>query len=539
MSLSNPPTRFPTFRFLFSWLFLRVLIFLFVCLATLLGLFYGEENFRGKQAWKTYARRQAAKGEKLSFAEFIPPPVPAEQNLALCPLLKPILDMEFRTVTEGGITRQVVAAKLWTDTNRMNRIQRLDRTQGVDDKLRGPVSNFPLTNGWANLELWQAAFRAGTNLIGAPEGNSPARDVLWALRRVAPDLAELQQEANRRPLSRWPIFYDTNLPWGILLPHLAMGGKRIVSLLQLRATAYLAAGETDAGLADIELGVRMAESFRDEPFIISQLVRRACLDLILQPVKEGLARHQFSDAQLAELQKKLFPVDLLAGYQHSVRAERSTLAEFDRYAKELPDIWNSFDSPDSAAAAALLRFAPSGWIYQNQLQICRICDQFLLPAVDLQTRRAHPEIITSGAEAIQQMSGPFSILPKLILPAQASVARKLAYGQTQIDEAQIACALERFRLLQGSYPETLDGLAPRFIEKIPQDIISGQSLKYRRTNDGQYILYSVGWDEKDDNGLEIAAKGRASDFETGDWVWRLPAKLEPREQPKPTTDGHG
>jgi hypothetical protein len=40
-------------------------------------------------------------------------------------------------------------------------------------------------------------------------------------------------------------------------------------------------------------------------------------------------------------------------------------------------------------------------------------------------------------------------------------------------------------------------------------------LKYRRTNGGGYLLYSVGWDEKDDGG--VAAQSR----EEGDWVWEL------------------
>jgi hypothetical protein len=49
-------------------------------------------------------------------------------------------------------------------------------------------------------------------------------------------------------------------------------------------------------------------------------------------------------------------------------------------------------------------------------------------------------------------------------------------------------------------PETLDALAPQFIEKIPHDIIGGQPLHYRRTNDAEFLLYSIGWNETDDGG---------------------------------------
>ena len=80
------------------------------------------------------------------------------------------------------------------------------------------------------------------------------------------------------------------------------------------------------------------------------------------------------------------------------------------------------------------------------------------------------------------------------------------------------------------YPETLDPLAPQFIEKIPHDILGGQPLKYHRETSGRFVLYSVGWNETDDGGIVGVKKkngiedGIAPDYETGDWVWRYPAK---------------
>ena len=75
--------------------------------------------------------------------------------------------------------------------------------------------------------------------------------------------------------------------------------------------------------------------------------------------------------------------------------------------------------------------------------------------------------------------------------------------------AAVAGALERYRLTHDSYPETLDTLAPQFIAKLPHDIINGQPLKYRRMQDGLFVLYSVGWNETDDGGTValVAASG--------------------------------
>jgi len=57
------------------------------------------------------------------------------------------------------------------------------------------------------------------------------------------------------------------------------------------------------------------------------------------------------------------------------------------------------------------------------------------------------------------------------------------------------------------YPENLAALSPGFIAACPADLTTGQALKYRPSQDG-YVLYSVGWNQKDDSGKD------------DDWVWR-------------------
>jgi hypothetical protein len=88
----------------------------------------------------------------------------------------------------------------------------------------------------------------------------------------------------------------------------------------------------------------------------------------------------------------------------------------------------------------------------------------------------------------------------------------------------VACALERFRLAHGNYPETLDSLTLQFIAQLPHDLINGQPLKYRRTDDGRFVLYSVGWNETDDGGKVELTKSGNADINKGDWVWRYPAE---------------
>ena len=55
------------------------------CLATLTGLFYAVENWRGKRAWEKCRRELEAKGEVLDWNAYIPAPVPDEQNIYKAP----------------------------------------------------------------------------------------------------------------------------------------------------------------------------------------------------------------------------------------------------------------------------------------------------------------------------------------------------------------------------------------------------------------------------------------------------------------------
>ena len=109
---------------------------------------------------------------------------------------------------------------------------------------------------------------------------------------------------------------------------------------------------------------------------------------------------------------------------------------------------------------------------------------------------------------------PYTFLATAVMPNFVKAAQTMARNQTLVNEAFIACGLERYRLAHGQYPETLEALVPQFAEKLPHDIIGGQPLKYHRTADGRFVLYSVGWNEKDDGGVP----GKTAD--EGDWVWQ-------------------
>jgi hypothetical protein len=98
---------------------------------------------------------------------------------------------------------------------------------------------------------------------------------------------------------------------------------------------------------------------------------------------------------------------------------------------------------------------------------------------------------------------------------------------------RIACALERFFLAHGQYPEDLAALTPQYIPKVPPDIMSGEPFKYQLRGGDGYILYSVGRNLVDDGGRIVFQEARRKaelNLAEGDWVWVISDSLTDAEQ---------
>jgi hypothetical protein len=162
-------------------------------------------------------------------------------------------------------------------------------------------------------------------------------------------------------------------------------------------------------------------------------------------------------------------------------------------------------------------------LYQNEVARCRLFQEVLLKAADPEQHRVHPENCREQfAKSVLGKRNPYNLFAWMLFPAIQKSVERCADGQTSVDLAVVACALERYRLAHGEYPETLEPLAPQLLAKIPLDIMTGAPLMYRRTDPGHFVLYSVGWNGTDDGGAVVLKKSGGADLEKGDWVWQSP-----------------
>jgi hypothetical protein len=490
-------------------------------LATLTAVLITEEDWRGKHDWEAYKRQAEARGERFDVASVIPPAVPDDQNFFCAPIVAETL-LEGRNSAVGSPPILISAPDRYFNLWRGNVASEVNQ--------RGNWQKATLTD----LRQWQTAFR---NLSETPEGKTngypvpaqpqtPAADVSLGLSVFDPAVEQLRQ-ASQRPYARIPLNYDNDFEASSeLLPWLATV-KRCAQLLELRAQAEEQGGQGAAALADVQLLLRVNDSLRGQPFLISHLVRMAVMAYVIQPVYEGLAQHCWSNAQLMDLEQTLAKEDFLADYRLAMNSEKVFAIdtfERQRITREIKSVVE-FDHTNRIEITNL-RFMPEAYFYQNELAFARRHQEFIQPLVNFTNRIASPAALSrvlADSQAQWKHYSPYQVQAHMVLPAIVKSVTKFAFVQASVDLARVACALERYRLAQGEYPATLDALAPQFIEKVPHDIVNGQPLHYRLKNDGKFILYSVGWNEKDDGGTVVLNKQGEVEREKGDWVWQYPA----------------
>jgi hypothetical protein len=229
---------------------------------------------------------------------------------------------------------------------------------------------------------------------------------------------------------------------------------------------------------------------------------------------------QYQEPQIIALQKQIEQINLVPIMAEAFHAEQvstcrifqTSMAQFELEPASNATLWQKIKY---AQSSNFIR----GFFYLNIYNAVKM-DQMIVDSIDLSQKVVSVQQVAkfqNETEALSRIKFPlglYKLIAAIAVPNSKIAIQTFARTQTKTDQAQIVCALERYRLAHGSYPETLNELVPYFMEKLPHDIIGGQSLKYRRTADEQFLLYSVGWNETDDGGK------LNSSYDQGDWIWQ-------------------
>ena len=483
----------------------------------LVTLFYAEENWRGRRAWTACQRALRAKDVDFNWHALAPPPVADRDNFAATPFFAALFDY-----APGTHTPRDVAA--------YNRSAGFAETGAPYEELRRGSDPVPAmferrrTDLAAALQLFQnTKARPNTAAEVKPDNghrSATAMALMGEFAKFNPVLDELRA-ASRRPQARFNFSYDESNSWRMPQPHLSVL-KRVSNVLMLRASAELTLRNPDAAADDVRLIFKLTDSIRDEPFRSSLAARLAMLANARQIIWEGLADRRWSDAQLQDFESRFQELSLLRDLQRPLRVEQAVwngvFDELHRHPAMVknwqfgPGFWNG-------TLPYFFWLMPSGWMYQEQVSYHRAFEDQLLPALDVEAARTKPWLIYDAGHG----SSPVwhhRLLSNLWLQYSGWLINQTAFAQTLNNQTVIACALERYRQTHGQFPETLEALSPQILTSIPSELAGGQPLKYQRTADGRFQLYSIGCNGKDDGGkVVLNPDGKTADLNQGDWVW--------------------
>jgi hypothetical protein len=458
--------------------FLQRMFYIFTGLIGLLVMFHLIETWRGTRAMNKWRAESIAAGLAKTLEEMAPPRIPDAENFAMHPSIA-------------------------------------DAVAGRPEKEK-PVLPTVISDG--------EIFRAWE------KGQQIDLDALKAKLKVAdlgnlliPFTAQLQglEEASLRPHCRvMPTYDNENIP-------ALLGMRQRARVLSLRAVLSLRNGQPEAALGDTLTILRVAKHLQQEPHLITQLLRIAYVKLSFQPIWEGLHAHRWNEQQLSKLQTALAETDLLESWQRSWMAESSyrkmqmeSMAagplSSARYINELA-LGNGRVNHYLTAA-----FIPKAWVYQNLIALDRYYRaqyvDVINPAGHFIDARRSERVAKAWADSPKS---PYTMIAKDGSQDFSVQNMRMGHAQSTVDQAFIACGLERYLLAHKAYPERLDDLLPEYAAKLPVDVIDGNPLCYRKTSNTSCLLYAVGWNGTDEGGKVVTDSKQPYQhiLEQGNWVW--------------------
>ncbi len=337
-------------------------------------------------------------------------------------------------------------------------------------------------------------------------------------KKLAPFLASLHAAADGSSWNLGPLPYVTDRErerTGMAASSLLMSGS---SLLTFVTAAHLTCGQPGEALATWQDIARLSRKESEPDNAVRMLVRSSMQAMAGGTIPLGFGPNGWRDADLAAISLELESSSPLDSYRRGIQGEReAAAARFAEFARDPASRGAAFESGDPPPAETLPEQLKTlarhlGLSLMSDTQIAAnaaVIDhrwQVMEDAYNYDQRRYLPP--SPGNQSILRTSKPephdfadawyFALSnnsPTLVHLNQVPIK-----SQTQLDQTRLALALETQRRATGTYPDTLDALAPAFPGGLPHDIATGQPYFYQKTPDGTYRLWGTGVDQTNDSG---------------------------------------
>jgi hypothetical protein len=373
--------------------------------------------------------------------------------------------------------------------------------------------------------------------------NLPPVEQVLATKQVELDLACAAALAG-------PIRFPLTAKHGsaMLLVHLAPV-KNLSQALAARMLVELRKERYSAAWTNLLALTRLATAWDPEASEVSHLVRFNLARMAWKAAWQALQAHNWTQEQLLALQHEWEAPDFFKGLPETVAFTRACAVDNCIRERQTPlapgpplkdTLKEALDSPLSIPAQAKYRWERAEYgsvgTYQDEhdlLLFFRDRELELRKAITASNwlqMRALPGVLSEVPFRSKYPSRMQIILNTRQIGLGFQLEGKSFLGRAAETEARrrlviTAIGLERYRIANGSYPKDLQSFGPDVLKSVPVDFMDGQRLRYRLTESGAFVLYSVGLDCTDDGGKFSKVKTVPSQypkldpFDSPDMIW--------------------
>lgn len=462
-----------------------------------LGLVYAGLVVAGNMAVRREKAALEAAGFPMRPEQVIPAAIPEKDNAA--PLynaaVKALQDVPFEGESVGGVT--VTSSNLFDQLG-----QAAVAFRKAPDDVKAAKNFEMLVRDQRVTE-----FISGIERASALPGYRQENDYSMLAQRMAGQ----EQDAAKGPEMFLPYIIDN------------LRVSQILAALALQQTRQ---GDTVAAWRTIEMSFRFADALRDEPLMISQLVRLSQQAIAIEAMKDLSAVSVPPDEVSERLQKQLSLYDVEKSMALALNGERILFGEW-AFSRPPPDLLKYVstvsDSSNENQKASYFPEPLALFPYSSRWSAA-LFGPLVMPwdyALYLKTMHAmlakpfSNETITED-QSLETLPA-YGFLTRLIVPSLSSLSGRRGRS-LEVDAASIVGLLGLkaidYKKEHGAFPRDLQALGAQDLV----DPYTGKPFVYRPEPNG-FLLYSVGPDLTDDGGREYDGKERK-----GDIVWRYAEK---------------
>jgi hypothetical protein len=319
---------------------------------------------------------------------------------------------------------------------------------------------------------------------------------------------QFMEEASEKPCFRYGDWrkklYDMKIPDAVKMIN-------AIRLLGIDAVFKAEEGHVQEAIEQIRWAKRFVQKTLDEPLLITGLIALANMKYLQTCLMHIINGRDIDSDTLRMIIRELDPEPWREKFARGIHGERVFLLE-NALAVLEGDMESLGYSLGDRIFFWIIHPATKADVLWAQKMFDKVEAASLLPYYEI--KESHKDI----TQDIENIPWYFRLSGGLFPNFSASWLKE-AILEAFMGTGQIALACKIYKNQGGHFPKNITELIPSILEKEPLDPFTGDPYIYKLREDG-FIVYSVGSNEKDDEGRATYQVTKMVMEKDDDWPWK-------------------